>query len=72
MYELEINKNGQVQQWWINFLTEERSGAVIHDIEARFKEWNADIVIENHLGDKIDKIIFKTEEDLVWFLLHWS
>ena len=69
MYELCINKDGQTQQWWINFLTAERPGAVIIDIAARFKEWNADIVIENNLGDKI---IFQREEDLTWFLLHWS
>lgn len=69
MHELHINKNGQVQQWWINFLTEERPGSVINDIEARFKEWNADIVIKDHLGDRI---IFQNDRDLAWFLLHWS
>jgi hypothetical protein len=69
MYELHINHNGQVQQWWINFLMAKQPGEVIIDIAARFKEWNAERVPGNYLGDKI---IFQREEDLVWFLLHWS
>jgi hypothetical protein len=69
MYELHINKDGQVQQWWINFLMTKQPGEVIIDIPARFKEMNAELVTGNYLGDKI---IFQREEDLVWFLLHWS
>lgn len=68
-YELHINKDGQTQQWWINFLIENQTGSAIYDIGARFKEWNAEIVLENNLGDKV---IFQNEKDLAWFLLHWA
>lgn len=69
MHELHINKDGQVQQWWINFLTDNETGGKIVDIVARFKEWNADIVIKNNLGDRI---IFKNPEDMTMFFLRWS
>lgn len=69
MYELHLNKDGETQQWWINFLIENRIGASIINLEDAFKEWKAELVIENHIGDKI---LFKNEADMVWFLLNYS
>jgi hypothetical protein len=71
MYELHVaDKNGKVQQWWINFLTAAFGGGFVNlDIEVSLKEWNADSAIKNNL---VDKIIFQNEGDLIWFLLHWS
>jgi hypothetical protein len=67
MYELHINKDGQVQQWFRNFLSQKKSGMVL-DMEKELKKWGG-AVNEYGVGDRI---IFKKESDLTWFLLHWS
>jgi hypothetical protein len=69
MYELHINKDGQTQPWFRNFFSQKKSG-IVWDMEKELKEWNAEIFLNEHqVGDRV---VFKKEQDLSWFLLHWS
>lgn len=63
------DENGKTYQWWINFLTDTRTGARIVDIAAALTDWKAKVYIDNTHHDAIE---FDSEEDKVWFLLHWS
>lgn len=70
MYELYIERNGEVEKWWIKFITKQQLNANKSiDIVQAFKDWNADIAVNDNLGDRI---IFKSEKDMNWFLLNWT
>lgn len=59
---------GKTQQWWINFLTDENTGARITDIAASLSKWKAKTYIDN---SNSDVIVFDTSEAKAWFLLHY-
>lgn len=61
--------DGITQQWWINFLTDTRTGARIVDIAAALTDWGATVYIDNSSQDVIE---FDSLESKAWFLLRWS
>lgn len=62
------DSSGQIQPWWINFLTSLPMG--VKDIPKELKEWAA--TIPYNTNGHSDTIIFDKEEDLAWFLLKWG
>ena len=68
---LEINKDGQTQPWWFNFLNSFQVPRIVNDLEIEFAKWNAKVLIdkETQLGNSVQ---FESEQDMAWFLLRWS
>jgi hypothetical protein len=58
--------------WWFNFLYQLPSEKIIRDLSTEFAKWNAELISTTGIPEVKDSLAFQNENDMTWFLLHWS
>lgn len=74
MIILNINRDNQTEQWWINFLLSLCDDNGTKDLKQELEKWGAQIYTEYLYEDGVvaNSIRFEKEKDFTWFMLRWS